>query len=130
MKKVTLAVLAGVALCVAGCVGNVAQPQPGAKPAYLDRTERRYDHPLNDVFEAAKRALLSYGNITAESAFATTNQVRTLAGSVNQTKVWMRIEGVTPTATKVVTQIRAKLGGTDLILARDLEDRIALELTP
>lgn len=131
MKKVTFAVLAGVALCVVGCVSTVTEPKPGPMPAYRDRVERRYDRPLNEVFAAAKRALNSYGTITAESAFSTgTNQVRTLAGSVNQTKVWLRIEGVTPSATAVLVQMRPPLGGTDLPMAHELEDRIVLELAP
>lgn len=131
MKKETFVVLAAVALCVLGCVSTVTEPQPGSMSGYRDRLERRYDRPLPDVFAAAKRAQISYGNVTAESSFATgTNQVRTLAGVVNKTKVWMRIEGVTPAITSVTVQMRAALGGTDLAMAKDLEDRIALELAP
>ncbi len=131
MKTKFIAILAGVTLGLVGCISNVAEPNPGVMPGYLDRVDRRFDRPLNQVFEAAKRALNSYGTITAESAFATaTNQVRTVSGSVNQTKVWMRIEGVTPTASVVIVQVRAKMGGTDLTLANDLESRIALELAP
>ncbi len=132
MKKETLAVLAAAALCVFGCKSStVADRQPGPMPGYRDRTERRFDRPLNDVFAAAKRAFVSYGNITAENSFfSTTNQVHTLAGLVNQSRVWMRIEGVTPTATLVTVQIRAKMGGTDLAMAEELENRIAFELTP
>jgi len=131
MKTKLIVVLAGIAIGVVGCMSNIAEPQPGAMPGYLDRVDRRFDRPLNQVFEAAKRALNSYGTITAESAFATaTNQVRTLSGSVNQTKVWMRIEGVTPSASVVIVQVRASMGGTDLALANDLESRIALELAP
>ena len=74
MKKVTFAILAGVALGVVGCVSNVAQPKPGSLPGYRDRVERRFDRPLNDVFEASKRELNTYGNITAESAFSTPPQ--------------------------------------------------------
>lgn len=131
MKKVTFAILAGVAFCVVGCVSTVTETKPGIMPAYRDRVERRFDRPLNEVFEASKRALNSYGNITAESAFSTaTNQVRTLSGSVNQAKVWMRIEGVTPSVTSVTVQMRAALGGSDLTMAQELENRIALELAP
>ena len=132
MKKEILAVLASAALCVFGCKSsNVADRQPGPMPGYRDRTERRFDRPLNDVFAAAKRALVGYGNITAENSFfSSTNQVHTLAGSVNQAKVWMRIEGATPTATLVTVQIRAKMGGTDLAMAEELQNRIAFELTP
>ena len=131
MKNEVFAVLAGVALGVVGCVNTVTEPKPGSLPAYRDRVERRFDRPLNVVFEASKRALNSYGNIAGESAFSTgTNQVRTLSGSLNQTKVWMRIEGVTPSVTLVTVQMRAALGGTDLAMAQELENRIALELAP
>ena len=131
MKKITFAFLVVAALGVPGCVSNVAEPNPGSMPGYRDRVERRFDRPLNDVFEASKRALNTYGNITAESAFSTaTNQVRTLSGSVNQSKVWMRIEGVTPSATLVTVQMRAAVGGTDLTMANELQNRIALELAP
>ena len=131
MKKVTFALLAGVALGVAGCVNNVAEPTPGSMSGYRDRVERRFDRPLNVVFEASKRALNTYGNVTAESAFSTaTNPVRTLSGTVNRSKVWLRIEGVTPSATLVTVQMRAALGGSDLTMANELQNRIALELTP
>lgn len=131
MKKEIFAVLAGVAICVVGCVSKVTEQHPGPMPAYRDRVENRYDRPLNDVFEAAKRALNSYGNITAEGAFATgTNQVRTLAGRVNQNGVWMRIESVTPVVTSVTVQMRSPLGGTDLTMAQDLQKGIAFELAP
>ena len=131
MKKETFALLAGAAFCVVGCVSTVTEPNPGSKPAYCDRAESRFDHPLNDVFVAAKRALNSYGTITGESEFAAgPNQVRTLSGSVNQTKVWMRIEGVKPSVTTVVIQIRRPMGGTDLTMAQELEKGILLQLAP
>jgi hypothetical protein len=131
MKKEAFALVAGVALCVVGCVSTVTEPTPGRMSAYRDRVERRFDRPLNEVFEASKRALNSYGNITAESAFATsTNQVRTLSGAVNQAKVWMRIEGVKASVTSVTVQMRGAMGGTDLAMAQELENRIALELSP
>jgi hypothetical protein len=131
MKTVTFAILAGIALGVAGCVSNVTDPKPGSMSGYRDRVERRFDRPLNAVFEASKRALIVYGNITAESAFSTaTNQVRTLSGTVNQSKVWMRIEGVAPSVTLVTVQMRAAVGGSDLTMANEMQNRIALELTP
>jgi hypothetical protein len=131
MKKIAFAILAGVALGVAGCASNVAEPTPGSMSGYRDRVERRFDRPLNVVFEASKRALNTYGIITAESAFsAATNQVRTLSGTVNRSKVWMRIEGAAPSATLVTVQMRAALGGSDLTMANELQNRIALELTP
>jgi len=51
--------------------------------------------------------------------------VRTLSGTVNRSKVWMRIEGATPSATLVTVQMRAALGGSDLTMANELQNRIA-----
>jgi hypothetical protein len=131
MKKTMFAVLAGAALCVAGCVSTVTEQTPGRMPAYRDRSERRYDYPLDKVYEAAKRAVTSYGNITKEGSWYTsTNEVRILEASINQRGVWMRLESMSPSATLVLTQVRAKMGGTDLDLAHEVEDRIAFELKP
>ncbi len=130
MKKTLIAVLA-VACCAAGCVSTVTERNPGKMPAYRDRSDRRYDYPLDQVFEAAKRAINSYGNITKEGSwFTSTNEVRTLEASINQFGVWMRLEGLSPSATLVITQVRAPLGGTDLARAHELENRIAFELKP
>lgn len=124
-------VLAVAALGVTGCVSTVTEPNPGGRPAYRDRVEHRFERPLNEVFEAAKRALNSYGNITQEGSFSTSsNEVRTIAGTINQYGVWMRLEGVAPSATSVIIQIRSTMGGTDLRMADELEKRIAFELTP
>jgi hypothetical protein len=131
MKKVMFAVLTVAALGVAGCVSTVTETTPGKMPAYRDRVDHRFERPLNDVFEAAKRALNSYGNITREGSISTSsNEVRTIAGNINQYGVWMRLEGVAPSATLVIIQIRSPLGGTDLQRADELQKRIAFELTP
>jgi hypothetical protein len=130
MKKGMLIVLAGVALCVAGCVSTVTQENPGYAGAYRDRVEKRFDRPAGQVFEAAKRALNSYGTITRESmSVANTNQLGFIEGSLNQYRVWMRVEGVSASATKLVVQMRASMGGTDLRMAQELQDRTAFELS-
>jgi hypothetical protein len=129
MKEVLKLLLVVLACGVAGCVNTVTENQPGSGPAYRDRLEARHQKSVDVVFEASKRALLSFGNITAEGkVFATTNQVRTLEGLVNNKLVYMRVEALAPQETSVVVQVRTKLGGTDLQIAKDLVQRIAVEL--
>jgi hypothetical protein len=131
MKKEMFAVLAAVALGTAGCVSNVTQSKPGSPPAYRDRIEASYGQPAAKVFEAAKRAVNSYGNIVREgSLIVGTNEVFTLEGSINQSRIWMRIEPAKPPTTTVTIQVRGAVGGTDLELACELKERIAFELTP
>lgn len=130
MKKGFFALLAGaVIIALTGCVKTVTEQQTGGVPAFRDRVEGRYERPLTTVFEAAKRALNSYGNVSAEGQLhTTTNQVRTIEGFVNQNAIYMRVEAVTPTVTSVIVQVRTKWGSTDLQVAHELEKRVALEL--
>lgn len=131
MKTVKFAILAAAALCAAGCVHTVTDQNPGPMPAYRDRIEAKYDQPAKKVYEAAKRAINSYGNITREGSLTGgVAEVLTLEGSINQKRVWMRIEPAQPPTTVVTIQIRAPAGGTDLTLAHDLQKQIAFELTP
>ncbi len=129
MKKGFLFFLAGATLVVAGCVGTVTQDKPGNLPAYRDRFESQFDRPANQVFEAAKRAFNSYGNITRESTSPPgPNQLCFIEGTLNQYRVWMRVEGVSASATKMVVQIRAPMGGTSREMANELQKRTAFEL--
>jgi hypothetical protein len=130
MKKGFLALLAGaVIVTLVGCVNTVTEQQRGGVPAFRDRVEGRYERPLNTVFDAAKRALTSYGNVASEGQLHTSsNQVRTLEGYVNQNSIYMRIEAVDPKITSVIVQVRTKWGSTDLQVAHELEKRVALEL--
>ena len=115
--------------CLLGCVHTVTENQPGQLPAYRDRVEMRYQKPLEVVFEAGKRALNSYGNITSEGkVFATTNAVRIVEGQVNGRSVYMRMEQLDPQVTSAIVQVRTKLGGTDLRVAADIVRRIAVEM--
>lgn len=112
-----------------GCVHTVTENQPGQLPAYRDRVEMRYQKPLDVVFESAKRALNSYGNITSEGkVFATTNAVRIVEGQVNGRSVYMRLEQIDPLVTSAIVQVRTKMGGTDLRVASDIVRRIAVEM--
>gem|GEM_PF-3105411 len=129
MRKGMIVVLAGAALCLAGCVSKVTQDNPGKPPAYRDRLEAQYQQPAQKVFAAAKRAFNSYGTITRESAsISSASQLCFIEGTLNSDRVWIRIEGVSPSATKMIVQIRAPLGGTNLQMANELIKRTDFEL--
>lgn len=130
MNKGIFILLAGLAVALTGCVGTVTEQKAGGVPVFRDRMEGRYERPLNVVFDASKRALMAFGQVSAEGSLHTSsNQVRTIQGYVNQNSVYMRVEAVTPTVTSVIVQVRSRWGGTDLQVAHDLEKRVALELS-
>lgn len=130
MKKGFYALLAGAVLVtLTGCVNTVTEQKTGGVPSFRDRVEGRYERPLTRVFEAAKKALNDYGNVTAEGQLhTTTNQVRTIEGFVNQNAIYIRVEAIDPKVTSVIVQVRTKWGSTDLQVAHELEKRVALEL--
>jgi len=129
MKNVMHLLLLGVTLSLVGCVGKVTEEKPGTKPGYKDRIEARYQRKIDLVFEASKRALSSYGNVTRVSnVLASTNDVRTVEGYINGQAVYIRIEKVDPKTTAAVIQVRTKLGGTDLRTASEMAQEIAVQL--
>ena len=129
MKHLMQVLLVGVTLGLVGCVGKVTETNPGFKPAYQDRVEMRYQRKVDQVFEASKRALNSYGNVTrASNVLTSTNDVRTVEGFINGQAVYIRIAEVDPKTTAAVVQVRTKLGGTDLHTASEMAHEIAVQL--
>ncbi|HEX5220889.1 MAG TPA: hypothetical protein VFZ59_15070 [Verrucomicrobiae bacterium] len=130
MKKGIIIVLAAVALSVAGCVSKVTQDNPGRAPAYRDRIEAQYKQPAEKVFEAAKRAFNSFGNITRESSPASgAAQLWFIEGLINGNRVYLRIEGTAATSTRMTVQVRAPGGGTNLVIANELHRQTEIEFT-
>lgn len=129
MRKGLIIILAGATLCLAGCVNKITQDNPGKPPGYRDRLEAQYQQPAQKVFEAAKRAFNSYGTITRESSsISSANQLCYIEGTLNQDRVWIRIEGTAPSATKMIVQTRAPFGGANLQMANELIKRTDFEL--
>ncbi|MGC3957160.1 MAG: hypothetical protein QM813_04095 [Verrucomicrobiota bacterium] len=118
-----------VVLGLVGCVGKVTETTPGSKPAYRDRVTNRYQKTVDQVFEATKQAVTSFGNVTrADTVPAATNQVRTVEGMINGREIYVRIEALAPKNTEAVVQVRTKTGGTDLRLAADVVRQIGVYL--
>lgn len=129
MKKIMSLGLLAALLGVVGCVNTVTKNDQGMKPSYQDRLAAHYQKSIDPVFEAAKRAVNSFGNITAEGAVLTaTNPVRVVEGTINERAIYIRLEQVQPRQTEAVVQVRTKWGGTDLNTAKEVVDRIAVEL--
>ena len=129
MKTLKHLLLVAVAAGLIGCVSKVTETQPGPKPAYQDRIENRYAKGVDQVYDAAQKAVNSFGNVTrAATVLSTTNQVRTVEGEINGRSVYVRLEEVAPKTTTAVVQVRTSMGGTDLRVAKDVLRQIGVYL--
>jgi uncharacterized membrane protein YccC len=131
MKKGFFALLAGaVVLTLAGCVSTVSENKTAGVKLTPDQLENRYEVTINEAFEAARRVLQSYGQLTRESnLLQATNQVRALEGKANGRDVWIRLEALQPRLTAVTVQARSTWAGSDVQTAHDVATRVALELS-
>jgi hypothetical protein len=133
MKINFLLALLALTIAVTGCVATVDGNTAGGLPLIRNKTETRYDRPADEVFAAAKEVVAANGVLQNEgTVFGQTNTVnqiaRTVTGSVNECRVWIRIEQVEPKITAVTIQTITKVGGSDLDLAATLDKQIALKL--
>ncbi len=117
-------------MLVVGCVSTVNGHKAGAVPFVKDRMEYRYERPAQQVYEAAKTVVRENGALLSESALhpGTNDTVLTLAGRVNQRRVWISVQQLEPQISSVVVQARTSAGGSDLDLCSYLNTQIAVRL--
>lgn len=113
----------GSLLGLAACVSTVDGKHTAAMPFVQDKVVARYQRPLAPVFAAAKDALAYFGTISVENVIG-----KTLEGKVDTRTVWMRCEALDPNLTQVTTQVRTKMGGTDEVLAAQIDKQLAIFL--
>jgi hypothetical protein len=101
----------------------------GGVPFVKDKIESRYSRPPEQIVQAAKQVILANGSlVNEETIYGATNQVRTLQGKVTDRNVWIRVEPVDPTVTKVIVQTRTPGGLSDIDLTAQIDKEIALKL--
>jgi hypothetical protein len=128
-KLYFLLALAVLTAAVVGCVNTVSGRKTAAVPWMRDRIEGHYDRSVDQVYTAACAVMRDNGaiNFTGEMNSAT-NLVKFIEGKVRQCNVWIRTEQIEPAESSVIVQVRTAKGGTDLLLAHQLEKEIALKL--
>ena len=129
MKKSIFAVLAGAALIATGCVHTVSDTNAFAVSYGKDSVTGRYQRPIEQVYQASRDVINTDGVLLTEYIpHDYTNQVRSLQGRVNGSKVWIRVEQVEPKISRVDVEARTQWGRADFDLVHELEKEIALRL--
>jgi hypothetical protein len=131
MKTKIFAVLGGLTIIATGCVSTVSETHTPAIWFGRDYVGGKYERSLDQVYAASIEAVRAEGTLLTEYIPHGTNStvsVRSLYGTVNDHKVWVRCEEVDPQTTEVTVQSRTKWGNTDLDTAHEVEKEIALQL--
>jgi hypothetical protein len=119
--------VAWVACCVVmawtGCVSTLDGKHQGGVPFVKDTVEGRYDRTVDQVMKAARDTISYNGVLTVENVVG-----KTLEGRVDKRTVWMAVEAVTPTVTRLAVQVRGSGGGADRDLASFLREQVAVRL--
>lgn len=123
LKIVSLLSLAGLLAVLTGCVGTVDGRSRAGVPFVKDTIEGRYERPINQIFEAAKKVLSFNGRIVAENTINNSLEAR-----IDTRTVWVSVDEVEPKISRVRVQARRKAGGGDIFLAAEIEKQIALQL--
>jgi hypothetical protein len=122
MKFLVLGVCC-VALGLAGCTSTLDGKHTFSSSLLNDEVEGRYERPMDQVLKATKDTLMYNGQLLVENVIGKTFEAR-----IDTRKVWVLVESVSPSLTRVLIQVRTKGGGTDPRLAGELDKQIALRL--
>ena len=123
LKLISLCALALFACVLSGCVNTVDGRQSVGIPFIKDKKEALYTRSPMEIWNAAKDVLSFNGRLYGEDVMQST-----LEASVNTRTVWVKVEPVDASTTRVIVQARTKGGGSDVDLASDIDKQIALRL--
>ena len=118
-----LALVSFVAILSTGCYTSGDGDVKAGMPFKKDKITSRYERPASAVIPAAREAVAMYGALTGDDSVKSVIEAK-----INQRTVWVKIIEEEPNLTTVITQVRTKMGGTDIELAAEIDKQIALRL--
>ena len=110
-------------LLATGCVRTLDGRREAANPLVQDQIVRVYERPVTQCWNAAKDVLAVNGAIYSEDVMQSTVSAR-----VDNKIVRIKVESMDPKLTRVLIQVRTKMGNSDLDLAGEIDTQVALRL--
>jgi hypothetical protein len=125
MRKICfwLSLVLVAAVVGSGCVGTVDNRKVAGVPLVKDKIIRVYERPVLQTWAAAKDVLAANGTIIHEDVMQST-----LTARVDTRTIRVKVESVDPKMTRVTTQVRTRMGNSDLDLGGEIDKQIALRL--
>lgn len=123
-----LRIIASLVLCLAGlvfsgCYTTVDGGKKTGMPWMKDTIEGRYERSVDELYEATLEVLSFNGTLVSENRIN-----NSVVAKVDTTTVYVQIEAVGPTISRVLVQCRTRFGRPDVDLASEMEKQIALQL--
>lgn len=122
LRVFTMAALAALMMVGSGCYSSLDGRMKAGFPV-KDTIVARYERPVEQIFQAAKQVLQYNGTLTSENTIT-----KTLEAKIDTRTVWVKVDLVEPSISRVQVQARLKGGGADLDLASEIDKQIALQL--
>lgn len=124
MKKILSLLAASIALgAFTGCYRTQEGRVRGGVPFSKDTIEARYERPAEQLFKAARDTLAYNGTLTGENTIN-----KALVAKIDTRTVWVRVDQVEPTISRIVVQARRANGAGDVELASEIDKQTALRL--
>lgn len=115
--------LAVAAVGMTGCVQTVDGRHRAGIPVVRDRVEGRYDRTPAELWAAAKDVLKHQGTLLSEDTLK-----NVLEASIDERRVWVKVEEFDTKTTRIIVQARGKAGGADMEMAAFIDKQIAVRL--
>lgn len=123
LKWILSLALGAMALGLSGCVENLDGRHQAGMPFVKDRVEGRYERSPAELWTAAKDVLKYQGTLLSEDTLK-----NVLEASVDERKIWIKVEEFDTKTSRVLVQARTKGGGADMEMAAFIDKQIAVRL--
>jgi hypothetical protein len=123
-----LRIIASMVLCffglvLSGCYTTVDGGKKAGVPWMKDTIEGRYERSVDQLYEASLAVLSFNGTLVSENRIN-----NSIVAKVDTTTVYVQIEPIGPSISRVLVQSRTRFGRPDVDLSSEIEKQIALEL--
>ena len=108
---------------LSGCVQTVDGRHRAGVPLMRDQVDGRYDRTPAELWAAAKDVLKHQGTLLSEDTLK-----NVLEASVDERRVWVKVEEFDTKTTRIIVQARGKAGGADMEMAAFIDKQIAVRL--
>ena len=108
---------------LSGCVKTVDGRHRAGVPLMRDQVDGRYDRTPAELWAAAKDVLKHQGTLLSEDTLK-----NVLEASVDERRVWVKVEEFDTKTSRIIVQARGKAGGADMEMAAFIDKQIAVRL--